>query len=106
MKKTKFKSYPTYNKINKSNKDVVEVSQDKLNNLPESEKKEYKYLMTRDKQKVIQPPGPTDHELLLLILDKVTNLENRVGRLENEVFDIKNRVIRLEKIVKINNLKE
>jgi len=106
MKKPKLKSYPTYNKINKCNKDVVEVSQDELNNLPESEKKEYKYFMTRDKQKVITPPGPTDHKLLLLILDKVTNLENRVSRLENEVVDIKNRVIKLERIVKINNLKE
>jgi len=88
--------YSSYNEINKSNKDVVEVSQDDLNNLPDSKKKEYKYLMTRDKEKVVTPPGPSDHELLLLILDKVTNLEN-------EVVDIKNR---LNNIVKFNNLKE
>jgi len=55
--------------------------------------------MARDKQKVVTPPGPTDHELLLLILDKVTNIENRLTNLEN-------RVSRLERIVKLNNLKE
>jgi len=52
--------------------------------------------MTRDKQKVIQPPGPTDHELLLLILDKLGNVENRLTNLENRVGNI----------VKLNNLKE
>lgn len=110
MKNPNIKTYSTYNEINKNNKDVMEISKECFESLPQSEKEEYKYLMTKDKSKINPPKNPTDHELLLLILSKVEKLEEfkvNQEKFNQYLVDRFDKLdSRVDKLIKLNNLKE
>lgn len=69
-----------------------------------------KTIMTKDKSKVTPPKGATDHELLLMILSKVEKLEEfkvNQEKFNQYLVDRFDKLdSRVDKLIKLNNLKE